>query len=103
MTMYIVAVVDSENLGYNRSPYNRNLNVSYPTSTERFSTQEHELATYKGWWLCESKEWAEQHAEDLAKRFPTKIVKVAKVITEYQSETPKIAKKSVSEKGVLPA
>lgn len=102
MTSYVVIVTDPENLGYNRSPWNRNINVQHPNTAPKFSVMEQQLQEYNGWWICETKEWAEIHAESLAKRYPNKVVKVAQIITEFQSETPKVIKKSVSEKGVLP-
>ena len=102
MTSYVVFVADPENMGYTRSPFNRNVNVSHPNTTAKFSVIEHQLQEYNGWWICETKEWAESHAETLAKRYPGKIVKVAEITLEFQSEVPKVVKKTVSERGVLP-
>ncbi len=102
MTAFVVIVTDPEAIGYNRSPFNRNVHVSFPYRVERFDHAENELSRQNAWWMCESQAWAEQTAQDLAKRYPTKIVKVAQITCEFQSEAPKVAKKVVSERGVLP-
>lgn len=102
MTMFAVIVYDQNNTAYNRSPHNRNVNVYTPTRVEAFRNDMNALSEYRGWFLCDTEVMANLQAESLAKEFPGKCVKVAKVICEYQSEAPKVSKKTVSEKGTLP-
>jgi hypothetical protein len=103
MTAFVVIVSDPEATLYSRSPFNRNVNVHHATRLNKFDVNEHRLDQYEGWWLCETKEWAELQADALAKKYPGRIVRVAQVMLEYQTETPKVHKKTVSDKGVLPA
>ncbi len=103
MTAFVVIVSDPAATRYDRSPFNRNVNVHHATNLSKFDVNEHRLDQYEGWWLCETKEWAELQADALAKKYPGRIVRVAQVMLEYQTETPKVHKKTVSDKGVLPA
>lgn len=99
---YIVIVYDADNATYNRSPITSSANVTYATRVPRFDINEHPAQNYEGWFLCESKEFADAQAEALAKKYPGKTVKVAEITHEFQSEIPKVVKKIVSSKGVLP-
>jgi hypothetical protein len=104
MTAFVVIVYDANTAILNRSPYTRAVNQYTPTYVPDFNANKGQPWTeYRGWYMVDSQAQADLLAEALAKEFPGKCVKVSKVISEYQSETPKISKKTVSEKGTLPA
>ena len=104
MTSFVVIVYDANNAQVSRSPYNRNVNAYTPLSVPQYNANlGHSLTDYRGWYMVDTQAVADLLAETLAKEFPGKSVKVSKVITEYQSEIPKVSKKTVSEKGTLPA
>ena len=104
MTSFVVVVYDPSATQLNRSPYNRNVNAYTPITVPHYSAHlGHSLADYRGWYMVETQAAADLLAESLAKEFPGRCIKVSKVTTEYQSETPKVSKKTVSERGTLPA
>ncbi len=104
MTTHVVIVYDSNTTTYNRSPYTRAVNQYTPTYVPGFNMNNGQPWTeYRGWYMVDTEAQAALLAEALAKEFPGKVIKVSKIILEFQSETPKVAKKAVSDKGTLPA
>jgi len=104
MTSFVVVVYDPSATQLNRSPYNRNVNAYTPITVPAYNGHlGNPLTDYRGWYMVETQAAADLLAESLAKEFPGRCIKVSKVTTEYQSETPKVSKKTVSERGTLPA
>ena len=104
MTSFVVVVYNPSATQLNRSPYNRNVNVYTPITVPAYNAHlGNALTEYRGWYMVETQAAADLLAESLAKEFPGRCIKVSKVTTEYQTEIPKVSKKTVSERGTLPA
>jgi len=68
-----------------------------------FDVTKDQMIEYNNVYEVETEEHANALAEYVATKNPTKEVVIAEIKALWQSETPAVKKKSVSEKGVLPA
>jgi len=68
-----------------------------------FDVTKDQILEYNNVYEVETEEHANALGELLATKNPTKEVVIAEIKALWQSETPAVKKKSVSEKGVLPA
>lgn len=98
--MYIITITNAENL------YN-GVNVAgvaaeVPAVLEAFNVHVNE-AKKSAWFRVLNIAAANLVAEHLAAQFPGSEVLVSEVRYVFQSERPKVNKKSASERGVLPA
>ena len=71
--------------------------------TNAFDITKDQLIEYNNVYEVETEGDANALAEYVATKNPTKEVVIAEIKALWQSETPAVKKKSVSEKGVLPA
>lgn len=108
MHLYMVAALDSRQTW--ATPWNKpggrrgeTATVFMPISTPASNASQNGVDPLTGgpWWFETEKE-ATWFGEWVASRRPGIDVCVAKVITSFEAEPPKIITKSVSEKGVLP-
>ena len=99
---YIIIVNDTESVYKDRSPYHRNVVQTTPQGTDEWHINRVGWVKYKGWYGVETEAEALLLADKLAQAFPTQEVLVSKVETIFQSEKPKVTKKSITIQGVLP-
>ena len=91
------AYADSMPIGRHRVRYTIEQKMS------AFDVTKDQLLEYNNVYEVETEEHANALGELLATKNPTKEVVIAEIKALWQSETPAVKKKSVSEKGVLPA
>jgi hypothetical protein len=98
--MYFVIVTDRANL-YEGVTVG-SISCAVPTQLDSYNVHSNE-GKKCAWFRVEGERYANILAEWLAATYPGAEVCVADVASIYQSEKPKVNKKIVSTKGVLPA
>lgn len=101
--MYLVYIkrnqeyADTMTIGRHRMRYR----TQYKTT--EFDITKHSIIEFSSYFEADTEEDANILAEHLAKSNPTKEVVIGKLCASWQSETPAVRKKTISEKGTLPA
>lgn len=79
------------------------VNVTVPLKADEFNVHQHSMADYAGPFAVEDEASAQMLANHMALKYPTQEVVVSKIITKYQTTTPSVRRKDVTEAGTLPA